>query len=147
MDGFGAALEQEQDDHTIRPVVFNSHAIIESERHWTPLDLEPSSIVWSINRLRGYLWGTNFRIISDDKALESPNKIGEYNSRVQRWLEFLTAYNYTREYLKGSANGSAGVLFRLPLPATELDRSGPNSLTPSDEERIFLICSHGLLLG
>ena len=33
------------------------------------------------------------------------------------------------------------------LPAAELDRSGPNSLTPSDEERVFLIRSHSLLLG
>ena len=55
VDGFGAALEQEQDDHTIRPLVFISRATIESERHWTPLDLEAGSIVWSIKRLRGYL--------------------------------------------------------------------------------------------
>ena len=55
VNGFGAALEQEQDDHTIRPIVFVSRATIESERHWTPLDLEAGSIVWSIKRLRGYL--------------------------------------------------------------------------------------------
>ena len=41
MDGFGATLEQEQeqDDRTIRPIVLISLAIIDSERHWTPLDL------------------------------------------------------------------------------------------------------------
>ena len=38
-------------------------------------------------------------------------------------------------------------LSRPPLPATELDLSGPSSLNPSDEERVFLIRSHGLLLG
>ena len=32
VDGFGATLEQEQDDHTIRPIVFISRATIESER-------------------------------------------------------------------------------------------------------------------
>ena len=55
IDGFGAILEQKQEDDSIRPIVFISRATLESERHWTPLDLEASSIVWSIKRLRGYL--------------------------------------------------------------------------------------------
>ena len=94
VDDFSATLEQEQDDHTIRPIVFISRATIESERHWTLLDLEAGSIVWSIKRLHGYLWGANFRMFSDRKARESLDKISEHNPRVQRWLEFLTAYNY-----------------------------------------------------
>ena len=59
--GFGATLEQEPEDQTIRPNVFISRAAIDSERQWTPLDLEAGNIVWIIKRLRGYLWGTNFR--------------------------------------------------------------------------------------
>ena len=82
VDGFGATLEQEQDDHTIHLIVFISRAFIESERHLTPLDLEAGSIVWSIKRLRGYLWGTNFRFFSDHKAFESLDKIAEHNPRV-----------------------------------------------------------------
>ena len=90
--------------------------------------------------------GYQFRCFLDHKALESLDKIAEHNPRVQRWLEFLTTYNYTLEYRKGSANGNADFLTRLPLPATELDRSGPSSLTPSDEERVFRNRAHGLLL-
>ena len=85
------------------PIVFISRATVESERHWTPLDLEAGSIVWSIKRLQGYLWGTTFRMFSDHKALESFAKVAEHNPRVQRWLEFLTAYRDTLEYRKGSA--------------------------------------------
>ena len=62
VDGFGTTLEQEQDDHTIRPIAFISRVAIESERHWAPLDLEAGSIVSSIKRLCGYLWGTSFRL-------------------------------------------------------------------------------------
>ena len=91
--------------------------------------------------------GYQFSIFSDHKAFESLDKIAEHNPRVQRWLEFLTTYNYTLEYRKGSANGNADFLTRLPLPATELDRSGPSSLTPSDEESLFLIRSHDVFLG
>ena len=60
VDGFGASLEQEQDDRTVCPIVCISRATIESERHWTPLDLESGSTIWSIKSFRGYLWGTNF---------------------------------------------------------------------------------------
>ena len=41
---------------------------------------------------------------SDHKARESIDKVGDHNARVQRWLEFLTAFDYTLEYCKGSAN-------------------------------------------
>ena len=82
MDGFGATLEQEQDDQTIHRIVFISRATIEPERHWTPLDLKADNIVWSIKRLRGCLWGTNFLFFSDHKALESLDKIAEHNPRV-----------------------------------------------------------------
>ena len=73
----------------------------------------PAASFWALKRLRGYLWGNNFRIFSDYKALESIGKVGNHDARVQRWLEFLTAFDYTLEYRKGSANGNADFLSRL----------------------------------
>ena len=90
-DGFGAVLEQDQPNGS---VAYTSRATLDSERHWTPLDLEAGGIVWAITHLRGYLWGTKFRIFSDHKALESIGKVGDHSARVQRWLEFLTASDY-----------------------------------------------------
>ena len=58
VDGFSAALEQEQDDHTIRPITFTSHATIESERHWTPLDLAAGRYLLEKKHFRGYRRGT-----------------------------------------------------------------------------------------
>ena len=83
--------------------------------------MEAGSIVWALKRLRGYLWGTKFRICSDHKALERMGKVGNHNARVQRWLEFLTAFDSTLEYEKGSANGNADFLSRLPETAMEHD--------------------------
>ena len=79
VDGFGATFEQEQRDGSIRPIFFISRATLESERHWTPLDHEPGSIVWSIKRLCGYLWFATFRIFSDLKTLKSLAKVAEHN--------------------------------------------------------------------
>ena len=139
VDDFGATLEQEQKDDSIRPIVSISRATLESERQWTPLDLEAGSIVWSLKRFRCYLWGATFHIFSDHKALESLAKVVEHNPRVQRWLEFLTAYRCTLEYRKGCVNGDADFLSRLRLPASDDDRSGRSRVAPSDEERIYLI--------
>ena len=77
IDGFGAALEQEQPDGSVRPIAYISRATLDSQRHWTPLDLEAGSIVSAIKRLRGYQWGTKFRIFSDHKTLGSIGKVGE----------------------------------------------------------------------
>ncbi|CAB1103321.1 unnamed protein product [Ectocarpus sp. CCAP 1310/34] len=141
-DGFGGTLVQEQPDGSIRPLVFISRVTLDSEHHWTPLDLEAGSIVWYIKRLRGSLWGTKFRIFTDHKSLEHFVKVGENNARVQRWQEFLTAYNYTLKYRKSSANGNADFLSRLPVAAAECDRSGRSHLTPAeDEEAVFFIRS------
>ncbi len=139
LDGFGATLEQEQPDGSVRPILYISRATLDSERSWTPLDLEAGSIVWAIKRLRGHLWSTKFRVYSDHKALENIAKVGEHNARVRRWLEFLSAYDYTLEYRKGTANGNADFLSRLPLPATEADRTGRNRLTGPDTVGIYLI--------
>ena len=107
IDGYGATLGQEQNDGPIRPIVFISRATLESERHRTPLDLEAGSIVWNIERLRGCLWRTSFCFFSGHTTLESLAKVAERNPR-----EFLTAYRYTLEYPKGTANGNADFLSR-----------------------------------
>ena len=144
IDGFGAALEKEQEDGSIKSIAYISRATLNSERHWTPLDLEAGSIVWALKRLRGYLWGTKFSIFSDHKALESIGKVGNHNDRVQRWLEFLTAFDYTLEYHEGSANGNAEFLSRLPELATEYDHSGSTGLNPVEDGGIYLIRVCGL---
>ena len=80
IDGFGVALEQEQEDGSIKPIAYISRATLDSERHWTPLDLEPGSIVSAFKRLCGYLWATKFRIFTDHKALESMGKVENHNA-------------------------------------------------------------------
>ncbi|CAB1103025.1 unnamed protein product [Ectocarpus sp. CCAP 1310/34] len=132
VDGFGEALEQEQADGFVRPILFVSRATLESERNWTVLDLEAGRIVWAIKRLRGYFWSTHFLIYSDRKALESIVKVGEHNARVQRWLEFLSSFNYTLVYRKGTANANADFVSWLPLPATKAGRHGDTSIAVDD---------------
>ena len=86
VDEFGAAFKQEQAGGSIKPIRYINHTTLDSERHWTPLDLEVGRIVWALKRLRGYFWGPRFRVFSDPKALEVIGKMGDRNARVQTWL-------------------------------------------------------------
>ena len=65
--------------------------------------------------------------------------MGNHNARVQRWLEFFTAFDYKLEIREGSANGNADFLSRLPEQATEHDRSGSTSLNPVEDDGIYFI--------
>ena len=84
-------------------------------------------------------WLSLGHIFSDHKALESIGKVENHNARVQRWLGFLTAFDYTLEYRKGSANGNADFLSRLPEPATEHDRNGSTRLNLVEDNGIYII--------
>ena len=52
--------------------------------------------------------------------------------------------DYTLEYRKGSANGNADFLPRLPESSTEDDRTGSSSLTTVQDGSIFFIRACGL---
>ena len=50
--GFGATLEQQQEDGSVRPITFLSRVTLQNERNSTVLELEAGAIVWAIKRLR-----------------------------------------------------------------------------------------------
>ena len=123
--------------------MYISRSTLDSERNWTALDLEAGAIVWAIKRLRGYLRGTHFQIWTDNQPLENLSRLAEHNPRVQRWLELLTAYQYTLKHRSGASNGNADMLSRLPVPATEHDISGDTRITMPDDIGIYLVRASG----
>lgn len=72
-------------------------------------------------------------LYSDRKALESINKVGNDNARVQRWLEYLTAFDHTLDYRTGASNDNAGWFLRLSQPANYHERTVPTSLNSLNE--------------
>ena len=119
----------------MRPIACISRATLDSET-LDPARLGSWQHVWATKRFQGYLWGTKPCNCSAHKALESTGKVRDHNESVQRLLEFLTVFDYTLEYRKGSANGNFELLSRLPELATPLQYSivlkllGSESNTP-----------------
>ncbi|CAB1113882.1 unnamed protein product [Ectocarpus sp. CCAP 1310/34] len=50
--GFGAVLEQHQNDGTMRPLVCVSRSTLPNERNWDTTDLEMGALVWTVKKLR-----------------------------------------------------------------------------------------------
>lgn len=50
------------------------------------------AILWGMEHYKYFLYGANFEVITDHKALEILNK-GEINSlRIQRWMDRMSLY-------------------------------------------------------
>ena len=138
-DGLGATLEQEQPDRSIRPIVYISRATLTNDRNWTPMELEAGCVVWSIHGLRRYLFSVFFLIFTDHECLQQIRKISETKLRIQRWMEFLSAYNYRLPYRRGRDSANADFLSRLPIPPTTEDISSSSALTDPDDLGVYLI--------
>ena len=70
-------------------------------------------------------------------------RIGETKPRIQRWMEFLSAYNFRLSYRRGQENTKADFLSCLPLPPIDEDISGGSALTEPDDLGIYLIRACG----
>ena len=141
--GLGATLEQEQQDGSIRPIVYISRDTLDNEQNWTPMELEAGCVVWGIGRLRRYLFGVYFLVFTDHQCLQQICKIGETKPRIQRWMKFLSACNFRLSYRQGQENANADLLSRLPLPHIEEDISGTSALTDPDNLGVYLIRACG----
>ena len=90
-------------------------------------------------RLRRYLFGVYFLVSTDHQCLQQISKIGETKPRIQRWMEFLSAYNFRLSYRRGQENVNADFLSRLPLSPIDEDISGASTLTDPDDLDVYLI--------
>ena len=100
----------------------------DNERNWTPIAPEAGCVVWIIRHLRRYSLSA-FQI----------SKIGESKPRIQRWMEFLSDYNYRLSNRRGRGNTNANFLSRLPLPPTVEDISDSSALSDPDGLGVYVI--------
>ena len=108
------------------------------------MELEAECVVWSIRRLRRYLFGVYFFVFTDHQCLQQICKIGETKPRIQRWMELLSAYNFRLSYRRGQENANADFLSRLPLPPIDEGVSGASALTDPDNLGVYIIRACGL---
>ena len=127
--GLGACIEQKHNNkwHTI---VFASRFLNKHESRYSTNKLELLAVVWYLEHFKHYLFGTEFTLQTDHRALLTAlnenrgNKSGQ--SRLTRMVDRLLPFNFNLEHIPGKKMGFADYLSRHPKnkpPPPSLDNT------------------------
>ncbi len=82
------------------------------EENYSIPEKECLAIVWAITKLKYYLYGRPFTVLTDHQPLKWLDAMKNSNKRLMRWAILLQEYTFTITYRKGIANGNADGLSR-----------------------------------
>ena len=115
--GLGAALEQLTVDGW-KPIAFASRFLNSCQERYSVNELELLGVVWSTEYFKNYLYGKQFKVITNHRALLSIMKEHRsnksYNSRLTRWVDRLLPFQFDIEHLPGSKMGLVEYISRNP---------------------------------
>ena len=111
--GLGAVLTQEWDGQE-RVIAYASRHLNSAEQNYSPTEQECLAIVWGIRKMRPYLEGYEFTVITDHLALKWLNSIESPAGRIARWTLELQQYRFEVQYRRGKLNVVADALSREP---------------------------------
>jgi transposase InsO family protein len=114
----GAVLTQND-----RPVIFVSRSLTKTEQRYSNIEREALAVVWAVLRLKQFLLGRHFFLITDHRPLEKiyggamlPKVT---SNRLMRWSILLQRYDFTIRYKPGTEIPHADALTRLQLSSDE----------------------------
>ena len=117
-NGLGAILEQLQGDQW-KKIALASRFLKNHEMKYSTNELKLLGVVWVTEHFRNYLYGTEFQIVTDHKALLSALSANHGNktmhSRLTRWVNRLLPFNFKISHLPGKDMGFTDLLSRLPF--------------------------------
>ena len=115
-----AILSQIQDKKEV-VISYNSKSLDERQQNFCVTEREALAIVWGIQKLRPYLYGSAFVIRTDHCPLCSLMTIKNPNGRCIRWGLALQDYDFTIEYKSGATHRNVDCLSRYPVEEPEKD--------------------------
>ena len=128
--GLGTALEQLDCDGW-KTVAFASRFLNNTEEGYSINEFELLAVVWSIEYFKYYLFGRNFTVLTDLRALllvlKSHCSNKSYNSRLTRWIDRLLPFDFNIEQIPGTRMGLVDYISR------QLNQRA-KSITQYDEE-------------
>lgn len=133
----GAVLSQGKN-----PITFISRTLNPTEQNYATNEKEILAIVWSLQKLRNYLYGiADLTIYTDHQSLIYSISDKNPNTKLKRWKNFIAEFGADIKYKPGSQNAVADALSRhqnINFLSTD-DTIHSNNSSPIEEiERVEL---------
>lgn len=90
-----------------------------SEKNYGITELEGLAIIYCVNKLRNYLLGRHFIILTDHCALCALKLKMPNSPWLRRWALILSEYNFSIQYIKASLHNDVDCLSRAPVDCAE----------------------------
>lgn len=116
----GMLLQRTKGEKKFHLVYCVSKKTTEPESKYHSSRLELLAIVWSINRLRPFLLGIKFTIITDCQALTWLNGKKTLNPQMARWFNDLCEYDFEIRYRAGEKMLDVDALSRASVDNDEM---------------------------
>ena len=118
-NGLGAVLEQLGAEGW-RPISFASRFINAAEKNYSTNELGMLAVVWVSEYFRNYIFGRQFTVVTDHKALVSllngnSKKNKTMFSRLTRWIDRIIPFDFVIEHTPGAKIGLADYQSRHPV--------------------------------
>jgi transposase InsO family protein len=107
----GAILSQEQDGGE-RPVAYCSRQLNHAESKYSITELELLALLFAVKQFRCYLYGRQFKVYTDHRALKWLLSLTDPSSRLTRWSIKLADYDFVVEPRANSRMRHANALSR-----------------------------------
>jgi len=107
--GLGAVLSQDIEGQE-RVIAYASRRLTATEGNYTTTEKECLAIIWAIRKMRCYLEGYRFEVVTDHLALKWLNSIESPSGRVARWALELQQFQFDVRYRRGKLNVVADAL-------------------------------------
>lgn len=121
LDGLGLVLTQ-GDGADERVIAYASKTLTKAEKNYSVTELECLAVKWGIWKMRDYLEGYHFIVLTDHQSLKWLDKIDNPSGRLARWAMELSQWDFEIKYRKGTENTVADALSRQPLQIFQMNQ-------------------------
>ncbi|CAK9811642.1 Activity-regulated cytoskeleton associated protein 1 [Anthophora quadrimaculata] len=100
---------EKEEEH---PVEYASRLLTTAEKNYSTTEREALAVVWAINKFRGYIEGSEIRVMTDHQPLRWLMTLKTPSGRLARWALLLQEFNIKIDYCPGRSNYVADYLSR-----------------------------------
>ena len=128
LEGFGAVLEQLDDDGQHHPIAYASRQTNSAEKKYAPTELEVAALIFAVEHFEVYLLGRPCTVYTDHQALVSAFLVllkSQTRGLLARWYLRISKFlpQMKLEYKPGVANIVADALSRAPTTSGQREES------------------------